>query len=77
MSDNLEILLEILTEIRPENNFTNSEDFIKDGLLDSMDIVTLVLRLEEEFGISIDGADISPENFKNLVSLDNLIKKGV
>lgn len=77
MPDNSEILLEILAEIRPENNFTNSEDFIKDGLLDSMDIVTLVLRLEEEFGISIDGADIRPENFKNLVSLDNLIKKGV
>ena len=59
-------IIEILTTIRPEFDFTESNDFINDGLLDSFDIVTLVTELDEKFSISIDGLDIVPENFKNL-----------
>ena len=33
---------EILTGIRPEFNFSDSEDFIGDGMLDSYDILMLV-----------------------------------
>ena len=44
-------LLAILEKIRPENDFTESKDFIADGLLDSFDVVTLVAELEEYFGI--------------------------
>jgi len=62
-------VMSILTVIRPECDFTRSEDFIKEGLLDSLDIVTLVAELEDRLGISIDGQDISPENFKNLDTL--------
>lgn len=76
MSDNRRVLLDILTEIRPEHDFANSENFVEDGMLDSLDIVTLVVRLEQEFGISIDGADIRAENFRNLASLETLIERG-
>ncbi|RJR34381.1 MAG: acyl carrier protein [Desulfobacteraceae bacterium] len=66
-------VLSILTVIRPECDFTRSDDFIKEGLLDSLDIVTLVSELEDRLGISIDGQDISPENFKNLDTLLSLL----
>ncbi len=65
----------ILKEIRPEFDFTASSDFIADGMLDSFDMVTLVSTLDKTYGISIDGADIVPENFKNLQTLEALLRK--
>ena len=72
---NLNNLLDVLNKIRPEINYLESQDFIKEGLLDSFDIVTLVAELEEQFGIFIDGEDVTPENFKNLETLESLIRR--
>ena len=68
-------LLAILEEIRPEHDFTNSRNFVEEGLLDSFDIVTLVAALEEEFDISIDGEDVTPENFENLKTLGLFLQR--
>ena len=71
-------ILGFLTEIRPEFDFAESSNFIEEGMLDSFDIVSLVVSLDEEFGISIDGTEILPENFSNVDSIFQLlIKKGV
>ena len=66
---------EILKEIRPEFDFTASQDFVGDGMLDSYDIVTLVSDLDKAHGISIAGVDIVPENFQNIASIQNLLRK--
>lgn len=71
-------IIDILTSVRPEFDFTQSNDFIEDGFLDSFDVVTLVTELDKAFSISIDGIDITPENFKNLESIEALLtNKGV
>lgn len=66
-------ILVILTKIRPEADFTASNDYIKDGLLDSFDIVTLVSDLDSTFGISIPGTEIVPENFCNAEAIAGLV----
>jgi acyl carrier protein len=66
---------ELLRGIRPEFNFTESQDFIGDGMLDSFDIVTLVAELDKAYDISISGLDIVPEHFKNLTSIQTLLQK--
>ena len=66
---------EILKEIRPEFDFTASQDFVGDGMLDSYDIVTLVSDLDKAHGISIAGVDIVPENFQNIASIEGLLRK--
>jgi acyl carrier protein len=68
-------LLTILKTIRPELDFAASGDFIEDGLLDSFDVVTLVGTLDKTYNISISGADIVPENFKNLETITALLRK--
>ena len=68
-------LPEILKEIRPEFDFTTSSDFITDGMLDSFDMVTLVATLDKTFSISIQGTDIVPENFKNLQTIEALLRQ--
>jgi acyl carrier protein len=66
---------EVLKEIRPEFDFTTSEDFIGDGMLDSHDVVTLVADLDRTYGISIAGIDIVPENFQNIAAIQQLLRK--
>jgi acyl carrier protein len=68
-------IAEILKEIRPEADFTASQDFLGDGMLDSHDIVTLVSDLDKSYGISISGLDIIPENFQNAASIQKLVQK--
>ena len=68
-------LPQILKDIRPEFDFTTSSDFIADGMLDSFDMVTLVATLDKTFGISIQGTDIVPENFKNLQTIEALLRQ--
>lgn len=71
-----EKIIKILTELRPEFDFTDeSLNFIEEGMLDSFDVVSLVDSLDSEFGISIDGIDIVPENFSSLESIAELLKK--
>ena len=70
-----EKVLEILSNIRPEFDFTEDVNFIEEGMLDSFDVVTLVADLDTTFGISIDGVDIVPENFSSVNSIINLLKK--
>lgn len=70
-----EKVLEILSNIRPEFDFTEEVNFIEEGMLDSFDVVTLVSDLDTTFGISIDGVDIVPENFSSVDAIINLLKK--
>ena len=66
---------EILKEIRPEFDFTASNDFIGDGMLDSFDVVTLVSALDKNYGVSIPGTEIVPENFQNVPAIEALLRK--
>jgi acyl carrier protein len=69
-------IVNILSDIRPEFDFSEAEvNFVEAGMLDSFDIVVLVNSLDEEFGISIDGIDILPENFSTLSGIINLLGK--
>ncbi|HEX7642372.1 MAG TPA: acyl carrier protein [Noviherbaspirillum sp.] len=66
---------EVLGEIRPEFDFTQSNNFFEDGMLDSFDLITLVADLDKAYGISIDGTDIVPENFCNLDAIARLLTR--
>ena len=68
-------IIDILTEIHPEFDFAASENFLEDGYLDSFDMITLVAALDKTYGIKIKGTDIVPENFYNLNTIRELMKK--
>ncbi len=68
-------VISILSKIRPEYDFSQDVNFIEEGMLDSLDMVTLVNELDEKYSISIDGDDIIPENFSSLELIVNLLKK--
>ena len=71
----MELIYEILADLRPEFDYRASEDYITENLLDSFDIVSLVSELEERFEIFIDALDILPENFRNAAAIAEVVKK--
>ena len=71
----MEKLLEILASIHPEVDFETAEDLIDDGILDSLDIVTLVTEINAEFDVTIPAEEIVPENFNSARALMDLIEK--
>ena len=51
------------------------EDYEKKGMLHSLQIVELVVKLENEFDIEIDDEDLSMENMKSFDSIMNLVNR--
>ena len=68
-------ILDLLRSVRPEADFTSSQEFVGDGLLDSFDLVTLVSEIDRAFSLSIPGTDILPENFQNLAAITALLRR--
>lgn len=69
----MEQLLSILKSMHPEVDFNTEEDLIGNGILDSLDIVTLITEINAEFDVSIPAEEILPENFNSAASLWALI----
>lgn len=65
----------ILHELNENVDFENIQDFMEAGVLDSVDIMTLVELLENHFTIEIGGKDIIPDNFRNVDTICGLVKK--
>ena len=70
----MEILVEILKDIRPDIDVNNT-NLVDDGVLDSFDIVTLVSEIIDAFGVELSVEDIVPENFNSVEAMLNLIEK--
>lgn len=68
-------ILELLQDINPTYSYELSNDFIGDGLIDSFDIINLVVAIDESFNVSVPGTEITPENFTNIDSIAKLIEK--
>lgn len=71
----MEKIVEILSELHPEVDFNTAEDLIDDGILDSLDIVSIVAAVDTEFGVVIPAEEIVPENFNSAKALYELVVK--
>lgn len=71
----MEELLKILQEAKPEIKFETETALVDNSLLDSFDIVQLVMQLNEAFDIEIGAEEISPENFNSADSIWKMIQR--
>lgn len=71
----MEQLLNILNELHPDVDFEGREDLIDEGILDSLDIVTLITEINDAFDVSIPAEEIIPENFNSAAAIWALIEK--
>ena len=70
-----EQLLDILRDVCPDVDFEQETRLIDDGLLESLDIVSIVIGILDEFDIEITVHDIVPENFNSVNDMIMLIEK--
>lgn len=66
-------LLNLLKELHPETDFETAQNLVDGGVLVSFDIVMLVTRIEEVFGVVVPAKEIKPENFNSAQALYALI----
>jgi acyl carrier protein len=71
----MERLIAILKDIHEDVDFEMEDNLVDDGILDSLDIVTLITEINSEFGVSIPAEEIIPENFNSAETLWNLIER--
>ena len=68
-------VIEILMDLVLDFEYSDDVKLLDDGILDSFDIVNLVLEINEEFGVEIGVEDVSEENFETVDSICELIKE--
>ncbi|MBE6991444.1 MAG: acyl carrier protein [Ruminococcaceae bacterium] len=68
-----EQLLAILKDIKPEVDFETATTLIDDNILDSFDIVTVVVELNDAFDIEVSVDDLVPENLNSVDAMIELI----
>lgn len=68
-------LLEILNDIDDTIDYETETGLIDDHLLDSFAIISLVSELEDAFDISIDAAEMTPENFNSAANLWKMVER--
>ena len=68
-------IIAILSEISGEKNFELEDNLIFILGFDSKKVMQLVVKLENEFDISIDEEDLDIDNFKNVNAIKGMISK--
>ena len=60
-----------------DNGFEYGDDasFLEEGIVDSVGIMELVLFIEENFGLTVDDEDLTPDNFDSVDRLAEYIKR--
>lgn len=71
----MEDLIRIMSEVRPDVDFRTATTLIDDGILDSLNIISIVTEVNDFFGIEINVNDLLPENFNSAAALYSLIEK--
>lgn len=71
----MEELYRILKELHPDVDFDAEEDLIGDGVLDSLDIVTLITEINSAYDVNIPAEEILPENFRSVKAIYALITR--
>lgn len=70
-----EQLLEILTDVCPGVDFAAETALIDDGVLESLDLVTLVTEIMDAFSVELTVEDLLPENFNTVDAMLALIER--
>lgn len=66
-------LLAILNRVKAGVDYEKETRLVSDGLLDSLDVMTIVTEICDAFDVDILPTDIVPENFESAQAIWELI----
>ena len=70
----MEKIIEMLKDLHPDIDI-ESDSLIDDGILNSMDVVTLVTDIFNEFDVSVPAGEIVPENFNSARAIWEMVER--
>ena len=65
-------LLDILNKVKPGIDYVNEKHLVSD---DSLDVMTIVTEICDEFDVEILPTDVVPENFESVETMWQLIMR--
>lgn len=66
--------LEMLKGINPSVDFENETALVDDGLLASLDIITIISEIADKYGVMIPSDEIIPDNFNSAEAMFELVE---
>ena len=70
-----EKVLAILQEVKDDVDFAVSTSLLKDGLLTSLDIISLVSELNDAFDFTVPVAEVVPKNFDSVDAICAMVQQ--
>ena len=71
----MEKLLRLLHSIRSDIDFAKETALIDKGLIKSLEVLTIFVAIEKEFGIKLPVSKIKPENFNSAEAICRMIRE--
>jgi len=56
---------------------TDDDNLLETGVVDSLGVLELATFMQQEFLISVDDEDFTPENFQNITSMARFVERHV
>lgn len=73
----IQIIQSIFNNIERADVNENMENLIEDDIIDSMDMMKLIIEIEKTFNKPLNSKYITPDNFKNFQSIKNMLQEAM
>ena len=71
----MEEILQILKKVRDDVDFMEEKQLIDDGILDSVDTLSIVDELENLYQIEFSPMDLTADNFNSAEAIEKLVER--
>ena len=71
----MEQLLQLLHTIRSDIDFEREKSLIDDRLIESLEVLTIFVEIEKQFGVKLPVSKIKPENFNSADAMWRMIRE--
>ncbi len=68
-------IIQVLKKTKPTMDFEGIENIIDEAYLDSLELMSLITMLADEFGFDVDIEWITPENFNSIDAMTALVER--
>lgn len=70
----MEDFIAMLKRVKLNVDFENEETLVDDGLLESLDIISIISEIADVYGVVIPSDEIIPDNFNSAQALYELVQ---
>ena len=71
----MEELLQVLKRALPKVDWSTDALLVDDGIIDSMDVVSVISEITDEYDIEIPSEEMEPENFNSVKAIYEMIQR--